>query len=148
MMFVFISAAVTKKVKRAGSGRRARLRRPGDQREFERVKPGEVGKMMRPGADGDDLLEGQRQAEVGGQGRLVPGGRRGHDGRDRKRPVPLPEDDLIKSSGYRIGPEEIEEALVTHRRGRRGVVGVPDPVIGQKTKAFVVLKAGSRGPTS
>jgi len=54
------------------------------------------------------------------------------------------EDDLIKSSGYRIGPEEIEEALVTHPAvADAGVVGVPDPVMGQKTKAFVVLKAGT-----
>jgi acyl-coenzyme A synthetase/AMP-(fatty) acid ligase len=54
------------------------------------------------------------------------------------------EDDLIKSSGYRIGPEEIEEALVTHKAvADAGVVGVPDPVMGQKTKAFVVLKAGT-----
>jgi 2-aminobenzoate-CoA ligase len=53
------------------------------------------------------------------------------------------EDDLIKSSGYRIGPEEIEEALVTHPSvADAGVVGVPDPVIGQRTKAFVALKAG------
>ncbi|HEX9192093.1 MAG TPA: hypothetical protein VF847_08350, partial [Candidatus Deferrimicrobiaceae bacterium] len=53
------------------------------------------------------------------------------------------EDDLIKSSGYRIGPEEIEEALVTHPKvADAGVVGVPDPVIGQKTKAFVQLKPG------
>jgi len=54
------------------------------------------------------------------------------------------EDDLIKSSGYRIGPEEIEEALVTHPAvADAGVVGVPDPVMGQKTKAFVVLKSGT-----
>ena len=53
------------------------------------------------------------------------------------------EDDLIKSSGYRIGPEEIEEALVMHPSvADAGVVGVPDPVIGQKTKAFVALKPG------
>jgi 2-aminobenzoate-CoA ligase len=53
------------------------------------------------------------------------------------------EDDLIKSSGYRIGPEEIEEALVMHPAvADAGVVGVPDPVIGQKTKAFVALKPG------
>ena len=53
------------------------------------------------------------------------------------------EDDLIKSSGYRIGPEEIEDVLVTHPAvADAGVVGVPDTVMGQKTKAFVQLKAG------
>ena len=39
--------------------------------------------------------------------------------------------------------QEIEEALVMHESvADAGVVGVPDPVMGQKTKAFVVLKAG------
>ncbi len=53
------------------------------------------------------------------------------------------EDDLIKSSGYRIGPEEIEEALVTHPSvADAGVIGVPDEVMGQKTKAFVALEKG------
>ncbi|MBE0605258.1 MAG: hypothetical protein IH610_03110, partial [Deltaproteobacteria bacterium] len=45
--------------------------------------------------------------------------------------------------GYRIGPEEIEGALVTHPAvADAGVVGVPDPIMGQKTKAFVQLKPG------
>jgi len=55
------------------------------------------------------------------------------------------EDDLIKSSGYRIGPEEIEDVLVTHPAvADAGVVGVADPVMGQKTKAFVALKSGQQ----
>jgi len=55
------------------------------------------------------------------------------------------EDDLIKSSGYRIGPEEIEDVLLTHTAvADVGVVGLPDPVMGQRTKAFVVLKAGQQ----
>src|SRR3990172_2638813 len=55
------------------------------------------------------------------------------------------EDDLIKSSGYRIGPEEIEDVLVTHPAvADAGIVGVPDPVMGQKTKAFVSLKSGQQ----
>jgi 2-aminobenzoate-CoA ligase len=53
------------------------------------------------------------------------------------------EDDLIKSSGYRIGPEEIEEALCRHPAvADCSVIGVPDPVRGQNTRAYVVLKAG------
>ncbi|MGH7361516.1 MAG: AMP-binding enzyme, partial [Candidatus Methylomirabilales bacterium] len=56
------------------------------------------------------------------------------------------EDDLIKSSGYRIGPEEIEDVLVTHPAVADAcVLGVPDPVMGQITKAFVVLKPGGQG---
>ncbi len=55
------------------------------------------------------------------------------------------EDDLIKSSGYRIGPEEIEEVLGTHAAvADVGVIGVPDPVRGQNTKAFVALRPGQQ----
>lgn len=54
------------------------------------------------------------------------------------------EDDLIKSSGYRIGPEEIEEALKEHPAvADCGVIGVPDPIRGQNAKAFVVLREGT-----
>jgi len=53
------------------------------------------------------------------------------------------EDDIIKSSGYRIGPEEIEVTIATHPAvADVGVIGVPDEVRGQIAKAFVVLKAG------
>jgi 2-aminobenzoate-CoA ligase len=53
------------------------------------------------------------------------------------------EDDIIKSSGYRIGPEEIEVALATHPAvADVGVIGVPDEVRGQIAKAFVVPKPG------
>jgi len=53
------------------------------------------------------------------------------------------EDDIIKSSGYRIGPEEIESTLATHPAvADVGVIGVPDEVRGQIAKAFVVLKSG------
>src|SRR6266536_261662 len=53
------------------------------------------------------------------------------------------EDDIIKSSGYQIGPEEIEVTLAKHPAvADVGVIGVPDEVRGQIAKAFVVLKAG------
>ena len=53
------------------------------------------------------------------------------------------EDDLIKSSGYRIGPEEIEDAVSRHPSvADCCVIGVPDPVRGQNTRAYVVLKPG------
>ena len=53
------------------------------------------------------------------------------------------EDDIIKSSGYRIGPEEIEVTIAAHPAvADVGVIGVPDEVRGQIAKAFVVLKAG------
>ncbi len=53
------------------------------------------------------------------------------------------EDDVIKSSAYRIGPEEIETTLVSHPAvSDAAVIGVPDPVRGQSAKAFVLLKPG------
>ncbi|WP_243366098.1 AMP-binding protein [Fundidesulfovibrio soli] len=52
-------------------------------------------------------------------------------------------DDLIKSSGYRIGPFEVESALVSHPAVvEAAVTGVPDPDRGQVVKATVVLGAG------
>jgi len=52
-------------------------------------------------------------------------------------------DDLIKSSGYRIGPFEVESVLVAHDAViEAAVTGVPDPVRGQAVKATVVLAPG------
>jgi len=50
-------------------------------------------------------------------------------------------DDVIKSSGYRIGPFEVESALVKHPSvTEAAVVPAPDPVRGAVVKAYVVLK--------
>jgi acetyl-CoA synthetase/medium-chain acyl-CoA synthetase len=50
-------------------------------------------------------------------------------------------DDVIKSSSYRIGPFEVESALLEHAAVlEAAVVGKPDPVRGQIVKAFVVLR--------
>ncbi|MCG8529661.1 MAG: AMP-binding protein [Desulfovibrionales bacterium] len=52
-------------------------------------------------------------------------------------------DDLIKSSGYRIGPFEVESALVAHDAViEAAVTGVPDDLRGQLVKATVVLAEG------
>lgn len=52
-------------------------------------------------------------------------------------------DDLIKSSGYRIGPFEVESALVSHEAVvEAAVTGVPDAVRGMAVKATVVLAPG------
>lgn len=51
-------------------------------------------------------------------------------------------DDVIKSSGYRIGPFEVESALMTHPAVVEcAITGVPDEVRGQIVKATVVLSA-------
>ena len=52
-------------------------------------------------------------------------------------------DDVIKSSGYRIGPFEIESVLLEHEAVREcAVTGVPDPVRGKAVKATIVLSDG------
>ena len=52
-------------------------------------------------------------------------------------------DDVIKSSGYRIGPFEVESALIEHKAVLEcAVTGVPDPDRGAVVKATVVLAKG------
>lgn len=52
-------------------------------------------------------------------------------------------DDLIKSSGYRIGPFEVESALIEHPAVLEcAITAVPDPIRGQVVKATVVLAKG------
>ena len=52
-------------------------------------------------------------------------------------------DDVIKSAGHLIGPFEVESALMEHPAvAEAGVIGKPDPVVGEIVKAFVSLKPG------
>ncbi|MDD9708451.1 AMP-binding protein [Seohaeicola sp. SP36] len=75
---------------------------------------------------GDWMLTGDRGLIEGGFIRFV--------GRD---------DDVITSAGYRIGPAEIEDGLLTHPAVVTvGVVGKPDPLRTEIVKAYVVLKPG------
>jgi len=51
--------------------------------------------------------------------------------------------DMIKSAGYRIGPFEVESALLRHPAvAEAAVVGRPDPLRGQIVKAWIVLRPG------
>jgi acetyl-CoA synthetase len=53
------------------------------------------------------------------------------------------EDDIISSSGYRIGPTEVENALMQHAAvAECAVVASPDPVRGEVVKAYVVVRDG------
>ncbi len=53
-------------------------------------------------------------------------------------------DDLITSSGYRIGPAEIEDCLIKHPAvTMAAVIGSPDVVRGEVVKAFIILKEGT-----
>ncbi|MBP7410473.1 MAG: AMP-binding protein [Methanoculleus sp.] len=55
------------------------------------------------------------------------------------------DDDVIKSSGYRIGPFEVESALMEHPAVQEAaVVGSPDVIRGLIVKAFIILKPGYR----
>ncbi|MFO7773775.1 MAG: AMP-binding protein [Dehalococcoidia bacterium] len=61
---------------------------------------------------------------------------------DRKR-------DMIKYKGWTIFAREIEEVLVAHPQVKEAVViGVPDPDVGERVKAFVVLETDAKGKTS
>ena len=61
---------------------------------------------------------------------------------DRKR-------DLIKYKGLSIFARDIEEVLATHPKVKEaGVIGVPDPHVGEKIKAIVVLETEARGKVS
>jgi acetyl-CoA synthetase len=52
-------------------------------------------------------------------------------------------DDIIKTAGHMVGPFEVESALMEHPAvAEAGVIGKPDPTIGEMVKAFVVLKPG------
>ena len=52
-------------------------------------------------------------------------------------------DDVIKSAGHLIGPFEVESALMEHPHVvEAGVIGRPDPVVGEVVKAFVTLRPG------
>jgi acetyl-CoA synthetase len=53
------------------------------------------------------------------------------------------DDDVIKASGYRIGPFEVESALIEHPAvAEAAVVGSPDDIRGLIVKAFIILKPG------
>ncbi|HDS1037873.1 TPA: AMP-binding protein [Stenotrophomonas maltophilia] len=55
-------------------------------------------------------------------------------------------DDLITSSGYRIGPFDVESALMEHPAvAETAVIGVPDPERTEIVKAFVILRDGFAG---
>src|SRR5262245_5731129 len=75
---------------------------------------------------------------TGDQGRMDEDGYIWYQGRS---------DDVIKASGYRIGPAEIESCLVKHPAvANAAVIGKPDETRGQVVKAFIVLQPG-RSPS-
>ncbi len=150
MMYVFVSGAVTRKVKPGAIG----VAVPGYEvqvitEDGKVAKPGELGKLYARGPTGtlywrpqedSSLLE--KQKSVLRDGWVMVGDFVTMDEEGYVTFVSR-EDDLIKSSGYRIGPEEVEDALLKHPAvAEAGVIGVPDAVRGQNTVAYVILKPG------
>lgn len=121
--------------------------------EWKDCKPGDVGSMILKGASGslywkpyednEKLLKSQKKGVVGGWNQMGDAVFMNEEGNIF---FVSREDDMIKSSGYRIGPAEVEEAIAKHPAiADVGVVGIPDPDKGQVTKAFLVLKPGYEG---
>jgi 2-aminobenzoate-CoA ligase len=151
MMYVFVSSVVTRKVKPGAIGTAV----PGYEiqvitEEGKVAKPGELGRLYargptgtlywRPLEEGGSLLE--KQKSLIREGWVLVGDFCTMDEEGYLSFVSRQED-LIKSSGYRIGPEEIEDALLKHPAvADAGVIGIPDPIRGQNVKAAVILKPG------
>jgi 2-aminobenzoate-CoA ligase len=145
MMYVFVSNAVRQHAKPGSFG----VAVPGyevkviDENE-ETAKPGQIGHLVARGPTGTLYWrDPEKQSHVitrsgwNRVGDFVYADEEGYFWFVSR------EDDIIKSSAYRIGPEEIEVTLATHPAvADVGVIGVPDAVRGQIAKAFVVLKPG------
>jgi len=118
------------------------------------VAPGEIGEMI---INGPNIMKGylnrpadtqQSLVEIDGKTWLRTGDlvRMDDEGYfffyDRKK-------DMIKYKGYSVFAREIEEVLHQHPQVKAaGVLGVPDPTVGQLVKAIVVLQPEARGKVS
>lgn len=151
MMYVFISSVVTRKVKPGAIGTAV----PGYEvqvitEEGNVAKTGELGRLYargptgtlywRPYEDNGSMLA--KQKSILREGWVLVGDFVTMD-EDGYISFVSRQEELIKSSGYRIGPEEVEHAVLKHPAvADCGVIGVPDAIRGQNVKAFVVLKPG------
>jgi len=117
-------------------------------RAGNQVKPGELGQIAVKRPDPVMFLQywGRPEATrekfigdwmtTGDQGTIDEQGYISFVGRD---------DDVITSSGFRIGPGEIEDCLIRHPAvALAAVVGKPDPIRTEIVKAFIVLKPGNQ----
>jgi len=120
----------------------------------EFLPPGEVGELI---LSGPNIMQGywkrpeetqESIIEIDGEkwlrtGDLVSMDEEGYfHFSDRKR-------DLIKYKGYSVFARHVEEVLFKHPQIKAaGVVGVPDPKVGQLIKAYVVLQSEARGKIS
>jgi long-chain acyl-CoA synthetase len=120
----------------------------------EFLQPGEVGELI---LSGPNIMQGywkrpeetkESIIEIDGEKWLRTGDLVSMDEEgyfyfsDRKR-------DLIKYKGYSVFARHVEEVLFEHPQIKAaGVVGVPDPKVGQLIKAYVVLQSEARGKIS
>lgn len=113
-------------------------------------KPWDIGSMVvkcpsgtiywKPYKNGSRLLDSQKSAVVDGWNRI---GDAVYQDEQGNLFFVSREDDLIKTSGYRVSPAEVEHALAKHPAiADVGVVGIPDLEKGQIIKAVIVLKPG------
>lgn len=114
-------------------------------KENMNVKPGEIGEIV---ASGDNVMVGywkdpQGTASVIRNGKLYTGdlGIIDNDGfvflTDREK-------DIIKCGGYRVSPKEIEDYLAELKDiVEVGVIGIPDEILGEAIKAFIVISENS-----
>jgi long-chain acyl-CoA synthetase len=108
----------------------------------ETARPGEIGEIR---ASGDNIMQGYWQdpeltSEVLQNGWLRTGdlGRLDEEG---YLTIVGRNNEMIKAGSYRISPTEIEEVLLQHQQiHEAGVVGIDDPILGQKICAIVTLK--------
>jgi long-chain acyl-CoA synthetase len=112
----------------------------------EEARPGEVGEVC---ASGDNIMQGYWQdshttAQVLHDGWLHTGDL-GRLDEDSYLTIEGRNSEMIKSGAFRISPVEIEEVLLQHPQVQEaGVVGVEDPILGQKICAVVTLKEAGR----
>ncbi|RBP79526.1 acetyl-CoA synthetase [Rhodobacter sp. 140A] len=95
-----------------------------------------LGYWQQPVATAEKFVTGPegRWLVTGDRGLRRPDGRLVFKGRN---------DDIISTGGYRVGPAEIEDCLISHPAvAMAGVVGQPDPLRGEIVAAFVKLRAG------
>ncbi|KEO56393.1 AMP-binding protein [Thioclava pacifica] len=80
---------------------------------------------------------------TGPEGRWLLTGDRGVSGSGGRLRFKGRDDDIISTGGYRVGPAEIEDCLISHPAVQMaGVVGQPDPLRGEIVAAFVTLCPG------
>lgn len=123
-------------------GHRAGVIRP----DGSLCEPGEQGQIAIARPDPVMFLEYWRQPEATARkfiGDWMTTGDQGHMDADGYVFFVGRDDDVITSSGYRIGPGEVEDCLLRHPAvSLAAAVGKPDPLRTEIVRAFVVLREG------